>query len=165
MTISLQASRSLVSPHSSLSVQFVMALINGVARIFVWGGPLFHFFHDLRRPARFSGGGVVAEIVRDPHKPARFSGGGGVVAEFFRDYNLGQEFFCPVTEGHDRSNHLHSGTLCLHFPHICIFSEIHCRKKTFTGYFPKFIAEKKNLTKVWGGPWPPWPPPWLRHWR
>ena len=27
---------------------------NGVARIFVWGGPLFH---DLRRPTRFSGGG------------------------------------------------------------------------------------------------------------
>ena len=47
---------------------------NGVARIFVWGGPLFH---DLRRSARFSGGGVVAEMFRDPHEPARFSGGGG----------------------------------------------------------------------------------------
>ena len=27
----------------------------------------------------------------------------------------------------------------------CIFSEIHCTKK--------------HLQKVWGGPWPPWPPP------
>ena len=45
------------------------------------GGPLFH---DLRRPTRFGGGGVVADIFRDRHKPARFSGG-GVVAEIFRD--------------------------------------------------------------------------------
>ena len=100
--------------------------LNGVARIFVWGGPLFH---DLRRPARFSGGGVVAEIFRDPHKPATFSGGGGVVAEIFRDHNKGREFFLPVTGGHDHSNHLHSGTLCLHLPQIWRFSEIHCRKK------------------------------------
>ena len=64
---------------------------NGVARIFVWGGPLFH---DLRRPTRFGGGGgVVAEIFRDRHKPARFSGGGGVVAEFFRNHDKGQNFF------------------------------------------------------------------------
>ena len=25
-------------------------------------------------------------------------------------------------------------------------------------------SRKINLTKVWGGAWPPWPPPWLRHW-
>ena len=161
---------------------------------FCLGGPLFH---DLRRPARFSGrgggssrnfsgspqagriqwgGGVVAEIFRDPHKPARFSGG-GVVAEIFRYYNQGQQFFGPVTGGHDHSNHLHSGTLCLHFPQIFIFSEIHCRKKTFTRYFTEFIAEKKHLLHIFrnslqkkniyqkfgGGHGPPGPPPWLRH--
>ena len=43
------------------------------------GGPVFQ---DLRRPARFGGGGVVAEIVRDRHKPARFSGGGGSSRNF-----------------------------------------------------------------------------------
>ena len=64
-------------------------MYNGVARIFVWGGPIFH---DLRRPTRFGGGGVVAEICRDRRKPARFSGG-GVVAEIFRDHNMGHNFF------------------------------------------------------------------------
>ena len=39
MTISLQASRSLVSPHSSLSVQFVMALMSSSHR--ARGLPLF----------------------------------------------------------------------------------------------------------------------------
>ena len=39
MTISLQASRSLVSPHSSLSVQFVMALMSSSQR--ARGLPLF----------------------------------------------------------------------------------------------------------------------------
>ena len=50
--------------------------LNGVARIFFWGGPIFR---DLLRPTRFGGGGggVVAEIFRDRRKPCRFSGGGG----------------------------------------------------------------------------------------
>ena len=51
-----------------------MDVINGVARIFVWGGPVFR---DLLRPTRFGGGGVVAEIFRNRRKPGRFSGGGG----------------------------------------------------------------------------------------
>ena len=56
--------------------------INGVARIFFLGGPVFR---DLLRPTRFGGGGVVAEIFQDRHEPGRFrfGGGGGVVAVFF----------------------------------------------------------------------------------
>ena len=41
-------------------------------------------FRDLQKPARFSGGGVVAEFFRDLQEPTRFSGE-GVVAEFFSD--------------------------------------------------------------------------------
>ena len=120
---------------------------NGVARILVWGGPLFH---DLRRPTRFGGGGgVVAEIFRDRHKPARFSGG-GVVAEIFRDHNKGQNFF----SGNRRSGSLKSpsfGNIFFTFtPDLEIF------RNSF---------QKKNIyQKFGGGPWPPWPPPWLRHW-
>ena len=126
------------------------------------GGVVAEIFRDPHKPTRLSGGGgVVAEIFRDPHKPARFSGGGGWYQTFFGipDYNQGQNCFALVTGRHDHSNHLHSGTLCLHFPQIFIFSEIHCRKKTFTGYFPKFIAEKKHLPKVGGGAMAPLPPP------
>ena len=32
----------------------LLTVINGVARIFFWGGPIFR---DLRRPTRFGGGG------------------------------------------------------------------------------------------------------------
>ena len=59
-------------------METVQGGVNGVARIFFWGGPIFR---DLRRPTRFGGGGVVAYIFRDRRKPGRFSGGGGI----FRD--------------------------------------------------------------------------------
>ena len=111
------------------------------------GGGVAEIFRDPHKPARFSGGGVVAEIFRDPHKPARFSGG-GVVAEIFRDPRLqsGAKFFCP---GNRRTRSLKSpsfGNIVFTFPPdfylfrnslqkkniYWIFSEIHCRKKTFT---------------------------------
>ena len=91
------------------------------------------------------GGGVVPEIFRDRHKPARFSGGGGgVVAEIFRDHNKGQNFF----SGNSRSGSLKSPS----------FGNIFFYISPKSGNFPKFIAEKKHLPKVWGGMAPLAPP-------
>ena len=87
--------------------------------------------------------------------------GGGVVADIFRHRNQGQEFFLPVTGGHDHSNHLHSGTLCLHLPQIWIFYEIHCRKKHLLDIFRNSLQKKYIYRKFGGGHGPP---PWLRHW-
>ena len=63
--------RTLIGSTESFEVKVGLhqgsALSNGVARIFVWGGATRPMppgpFHVLRKPARFSGGGVVAEIV------------------------------------------------------------------------------------------------------
>ena len=119
--------------------------INGVARIFFGGGPIFR---DLRRPTRFGGGGVVAEIFRDRRKPGKFSGGGGSSTNLWaspitinQPHSVGF-FFVFVTGGQDQSNYLNSGHFFWTFPRL---PEIYCRKKTFT----------KSL----GGAWPPWPPP------
>ena len=50
--------------------------LNGVARIFVWGGHPVHFPSSLREPTAFSGGGgVVAENFRDLDYRITFSGG------------------------------------------------------------------------------------------
>ena len=103
------------------------------------------------------GGGVVAEIFRDPHKPTRFSGGGGSRRNFSA-LQSGTIIFLP---GNSMSRSLKSpsfGNIIFTFPPdfdlfrnslqkkkiYWIFSEVHCRKNTFT----------KSL----GGPWPPWPP-------
>ena len=58
---------------------------------------------------------------------------------------MGDFFFFWVTRGQNQSNYLNSGNFLGHFRVTSRLPEINCRKK--------------HLPKVWGGPWPPWPPP------
>ena len=85
------------------------------------------------------GGGVVAEFFRDLRSRPDSVGGGGVVAEFF----------FLVTPGQNQPSYLTSARFLEISDSKNVTTSIRCRKKTFT----------KSL----GGPWPPCPPPWLRH--
>ena len=108
------------------------------------------------------GGGVVADIFRDRRKPGTFSGGGGGGSTrifltspitISQPDSVGGGENCLayfLTGAQDKSNYLNSGHFFGHFRVTSRLPEINCRKKTFN----------KSL----GGPWPPWPPPWLRHW-
>ena len=147
---------------------------NGVARIFFLGGPPGTFSSPLRGSRPHSvGGGVVAEILpdriqwgggssgnfRDLNYRIGFSGG-GVVAEIF-----------PVNKSitFPRFRDI-LGTFSAHLRiihRLWALAEIQ-------GHFPCLLTHsnrvttsihsgKKNLLKLWGGPWPPGPPPWLRH--
>ena len=130
-------------------------MISGGRPDSVGGGVVAEVFRDRRKPGRFSGGrgGVVAEIFRDRRKPGTFSGGGGGSSRIFftspitisHPDSVGGDFWGYfLTGGQDKSNYLNSGH----------FFDISGSPRDY----PKLIAEKQNLTKVWGGPWPPWPP-------
>ena len=76
----VQASLSLLAVYTT-GVKHIAP--NGVARIFVWGGPPGTFSVISPGADRIQWGGVVAEIFRDLNYRVEFSGGGGVVAEIF----------------------------------------------------------------------------------
>ena len=101
---------------------------NGVARILVWGGATRYIFRHL--PGR---------------RPD--SVGGGVVAEIF-----------PLAPGRRKSNSISTenffyisgppGEITRHLWTLTRSNNV----TTINS------LEKKHLPKVWGGPWPPWPP-------
>ena len=139
----------------TLTVKLTRITHNGVARIFVLGGPpgTFSVISPGSRPHSVGGGGVVAESFRDLVYRITFSGGGGgVVADIFH-VNISITFLGSGTFWvHFRATggsppcmdtHANSGT---HFPGLLthlnhVTTSIHSRKK--------------HLPKVWGA----WPPP------
>ena len=126
------------------------AIYNGVARIFVWGGATRYIFRHLSgEPTAFSGGGGSSRSFPWNRLPDHIQWG-GVVAEIF---------------------HVHKSIAFPRFRHIfATFSGQRRLLTTLTGikaHFPGLLInsfQKKTFTRSLGGPWPPWPPPWLRHW-
>ena len=122
---------------------------NGVARIFFGGGPPGTFSSPFREPTAFSGGGggVVAEIFRDLNYQIAFSEGGGGSSRNFSRYTI---FGPPADHPPFMDTRGNSGTLPM-------------SAYTFKPCNNINSFRKKHFTKSLGGPWPPWPPPWLRH--
>ena len=165
------------------ATRYIFGTSPGADRI-QWGGGavVAEIFRDLYyyRIGFSGGGGVVAEIFRDLYYyRIGFSGGGGVVAEIFRDlyYRIGFSGGGGSSRNFSRQqinhiNHIPStpghfwyifGPLADHPPFMDTLAEIQ-------GLFPCLLTHsnhvttsihsgKKHLQKVWGGPWPPCPPP------
>ena len=133
-----------------------LRLINGVARIFVWGGGATRYiFRHLSGSRPHSVGGGSSRNFPLSHLPDQIQWGGGVVAEIFPVHkSITFPRFPDILgtfSGHRRiTRRLWTLTeIQAHFPGLLTHSNhvttsIHSRKK--------------HLSKVWGGPWPPWPP-------
>ena len=136
----------------------VAQLNNGVARIFVWGGGHPVPFSVISPGAdRIQWGGGGGSSIHFPNYRITFSGGGGgVVAEIF-----------PVTKSITLPPLRDIFGTCS--PPVRItrrlwtLTEIRARfpgRLTQSKHVTASIhSRKKHLPKVWGGPWPPWPPP------
>ena len=135
---------------------FCCLLSNGVARIFFGGGATrtFSVISPGGRPHSVGGGGSSRNFPSS-QLPDQIQWGGGSSRQFSRCKSITFPRFRNIFgtfSGHLRiTRRLWTLTeIQTHFPALLtpsnhVTTSIHSRKK--------------HLTKVWGGAWPPWPPP------
>ena len=141
------------------ATRYIFVTSPGADRIQWGGGGSSRNFPWSQLPDRIQWGGVVAEIFRDLSYRIGFSGGEGSI----RNFSRWQIKHIPSIPGHFlyifgppaalspfMDTHGNSGTLPM--------SAYTFNPRNNINSFPK-----KTFTKSLGGPWPPWPPPWLRH--